>query len=311
MILISDVANSPVGYAMLQLLSRRKEHERVRVLETYCGQLCRDDGFVPFAAPFYDQISLGNALQGVDTLFLCSFNLFSDRRSFYVNILHEAAVSGVKKVVFVSSVGNSDSASLPMHENRETEMCIRACGIPYIIFRVNIFMENLPLLIGTNQACGIYYPAGNGRIAFVSVYDVVDAIYPYVAGNVPAENRIFTLSHEITYSFKDIAVNLSQYYARSVRYESISLPFYRAILSRMKIPQDAVDRLCSVAKAVSMNNYDVSDSTMRRILARHAQETQLGQRIRRWFSQKEVTPFLFGGQLTLLPDYLHGMHARL
>ena len=58
-----------------------------------------------------------------------------------------------------------------------------------------------------------YYPAGNGRVGFVSVHDVAEAILPFVTGRFGVENRAYTLSHEITYSFDDIAAKLSQYYS--------------------------------------------------------------------------------------------------
>lgn len=311
MILITDVVNSPVGYALLHLILSQKGHEPVRVMATSHDHLSQEEGFEPIVASYYDLPSLGRALKGVDTLLISTFNLFADYRSGYVNLLHEAAEAGVKKILFISSVGRSDSVSLPMRENRETEMCIRACGIPYVIFRVNILMENLPLFIGTDQQHGIYYPAGNGRVAFVSVHDVADAIFPFVSGCTTMENRVYTLSHEVTYSFQDIAVKLSPYYAGGVRYESVDMSLYRASLSQLKLPDDTVVRLCSVAKAISMNSYDLSDYTLKKLLGRHAREAQLQQRIRHWFSQKESAPLLFGGQLTMLGDYLRGMHNRL
>lgn len=311
MILITDIVNSPVGYALLHLILSQKEHEPVRVMATSHDHLSHEEGYEPMVASYYDLPTLDRALKGVDTLLICTFNLFADYRSGYVNLLHEATEAGVKRILFISSVGRGDSVSLPMQENRETEMCIRACGIPYAIFRVNILMENLPLFIGTDQRHGIYYPAGNGRVAFVSVHDVADAIYPFAAGRVAVENRVYTLSHEVTYSFQDIAAKLSQYYTESVRYEPVDLSFYRSSLLQLNLPDDTVMRLCSVAKAISMNSYDLSDYTLKKLLGGHAREEPLQQRIRRWFSQKEYSPLLFGGQLTMLGDYLRGMHNRL
>ena len=140
---------------------------------------------------------------------------------------------------------------------------------------------------------------------------MAEAILPFVTGRFGVENRAYTLSHEITYSFDDIAAKLSQYYSGRVKYESVDLAFYRKTLLQMDIPEDTVDRLCSVAKAISLNCYDLSDYTLKRLLGRHAEQEQLRQRIRRWFSQKESGPFLFGSQLTMLSDYLHGMYHHL
>ena len=311
MILITDIISSPVGHALLQLLLSQKEHEPVRVMVTPYDRLSHEDGFEPVVSSFYDLPSLDRALKGVNTLLISTFNLFTDCRCGYLNLLHEAVAEGVKRIIFISSAGRGDSVSLPMQENRETEMHIQQSGIPYAVFRVNILMENLPFFIGTEQGTGIYYPAGNGRVGFVSVHDVAEAILPFVTGRFGVENRAYTLSHEITYSFDDIAAKLSQYYSGRVKYESVYLAFYRKTLLRMDIPEDTVDRLCSVAKAISLNCYDLSDYTLKRLLGRHAEQEQLRQRIRRWFSQKESGPFLFGSQLTMLSDYLHGMYRHL
>ena len=301
MILITDIISSPVGHALLQLLLSQKEHEPVRVMVTPYDRLSHEDGFEPVVSSFYDLPSLDRALKGVDTLLISTFNLFTDCRCGYLNLLHEAVAEGVKRIIFISSAGRGDSVSLPMQENRETEMHIQQSGIPYAVFRVNILMENLPFFIGTEQGTGIYYPAGNGRVGFVSVHDVAEAILPFVTGRFGVENRAYTLSHEITYSFDDIAAKLSQYYSGRVKYESVDLAFYRKTLLQMDIPEDTVDRLCS----------DLSDYTLKRLLGRHAEQEQLRQRIRRWFSQKESGPFLFGSQLTMLSDYLHGMYRHL
>ena len=277
MILITDIISSPVGHALLQLLLSQKEHEPVRVMVTPYDRLSHEDGFEPVVSSFYDLPSLDRALKGVDTLLISTFNLFTDCRCGYLNLLHEAVAEGVKRIIFISSAGRGDSVSLPMQENRETEMHIQQSGIPYAVFRVNILMENLPFFIGTEQGTGIYYPAGNGRVGFVSVHDVAEAILPFVTGRFGVENRAYTLSHEITYSFDDIAAKLSQYYSGRVKYESVDLAFYRKTLLQMDIPEDTVDRLCSVAKAISLNCYDLSDYTLKRLLGRHAEQEHAWQ----------------------------------
>ena len=192
MILITDIISSPVGYALLQLLLSQKEHEPVRVMVTPYDRLSHEDGFEPVVSSFYDLPSLDRALKGVDTLLMSTFNLFTDCRCGYLNLLHEAVAEGVKRIIFISSAGRGDSVSLPMQENRETEVHIQQCGIPYAVFRVNILMENLPFFIGTEQGTGIYYPAGNGRVGFVSVHDVAEAILPFVTGRFGVENRAYT-----------------------------------------------------------------------------------------------------------------------
>ena len=134
MILITDIINSPVGHALLQLLLSQKEHEPVRVMVTPYDRLSHEDGFEPVVSSFYDLPSLDRALKGVDTLLISTFNLFTDCRCGYLNLLHEAVAEGVKRIIFISSVGRSNSVSLPMQENRETEMHIQQSGIPYAVF---------------------------------------------------------------------------------------------------------------------------------------------------------------------------------
>lgn len=63
MILITDIINSPVGHALLQLLLSQKEHEPVRVMVTPYDRLSHEDGFEPVVSSFYDLPSLDRAVE--------------------------------------------------------------------------------------------------------------------------------------------------------------------------------------------------------------------------------------------------------
>ena len=93
MILITDIISSPVGHALLQLLLSQKEHEPVRVMVTPYDRLSHEDGFEPVVSSFYDLPSLDRALKGVDTLLISTFNLFTDCRCGYLNLLQYRAFS--------------------------------------------------------------------------------------------------------------------------------------------------------------------------------------------------------------------------
>ena len=227
MILVTDIVNC-LGNDVLVALDEKKSVIPVRIMAD------RQQGLPSLKylnteiseVSLFDMPSLDKAFQDIDRLLICNSNFLQDYRSAYTNLIRCAQGAKVGHIMFVSSVSHSGISSRMVREDREIESLIKSSGIPYTILRVNMLMEYLSFFIGTSiEGRHIYYPGGNGRIGFVSSKDVAEVISELLIENKP-ENRVFTLTHEISYSFEDIADKLSRQMGYKIEYEPIDLSIY-------------------------------------------------------------------------------------
>lgn len=218
--------------------------------------------------------SLDKALKKVDTLIITHSNLLSDLRRGYINLLYTALGTGVKYIIYISSILTGNSSCIPARENVETETAIQNSGILYTIFRRNILMEQMPIFIGNPLSSGkILFPGGNGRISFTSS-DAIARVVTYFTRHKPRVSATYKISSDISYSFTDIANILSTIAEIPICYTPVRNSFFRESLLNDSIPSSLTDRIVSVAKSIEMNEFDVPDFTLFRLLERAKKEQE-------------------------------------
>lgn len=305
MILVTDIVNC-LGNDVLVALDEKRSVIPVRVMAD------RQQGLPSLKylnaeiseVSLFDMPSLDKAFQDIDRLLICNSNFLQDHRSAYTNLIRCAQGAKVGHIMFVSSVSHSGISSRMVREDREIESLIKSSGIPYTILRVNMLMEYLPFFIGTSiEGRHIYYPGGNGRIGFVSSKDVAEVISELLIENKP-ENRVFTLTHEISYSFEDIADKLSRQMGYKIEYEPIDLSIYEEALLDMHLSIFVVKRLSSVAVAIVRNEFDQTGYTLQKLLNRKNSLPKLKSGIKSWFFKKDSASLEWTHSLTSLSDYL-------
>jgi uncharacterized protein YbjT (DUF2867 family) len=114
---------------------------------------------------------------------LLSLTLFTALTSFYSfreatfkteqsNIsmqLMQRKEAGVKHILYTSVERRNENGSSPVdflsHSHIYTEKIIKESGIPYTIFRNNLFMDMLPVFLGEEVVeTGVYFPAEEGKL---------------------------------------------------------------------------------------------------------------------------------------------------
>lgn len=242
-------------------------------------------------------------LDGIDIVIMCTSNIWCDQRTFFRTLIRAARGQAVRHLIFVSSILAKDVSAKVHRECRETEMDIHCSGIPYTILRTNILMEHLSFFIGNPcESRTIYYPAGDGKINFVSSADVAEVIYRLLLENDGSENRIYTLSHPEGYSFREIALKLSQLKHIDISYETVDVGLYRDALFQTLLPTDTILRLCSMAECVRQNKYNIPDDTLLRLLGVSVPKKRDGRPLKNWFYRREA-----GRSVKSISDYLAGI----
>ena len=115
----------------------------------------------------------GDALEGVDTLFMVSAAEAFDRRDQHRAFIDAAAGAGVGHIVYTSFSGASPDADFTLgRDHADAEEAIKASGMAYTLLRDNFYADLLPFF--ADEQGVIRGPAGDGRVAAVARADVAD-----------------------------------------------------------------------------------------------------------------------------------------
>lgn len=172
------------------------------------------------------------------------------------NVVETAEQCGVKRIIYTSSLyASPDSHFLATQQASATESLISQSGIMYSFFRNSLYMELIPDFIGNTPETGVTrYPAGDGKVSFVSRKDIAKAL-AFELLYRHGEKRIYEITGSRAYSFHDLADLLSQKTGKNIRYEDITPTEYRKLLFEQSVPSDAIDLLVSLAGAIRANEF--------------------------------------------------------
>lgn len=289
MILITDTQNAPGRQILNAFLEQKSENIRVLLPSQSDISFYNTLNVDTVIGNLDNHPSLDKAMKGVDTLIITHSNLLSDLRTGYVNLLHTASGAGVKHIIYISSILVGNSSCILAEENAETETAIRNSGILYTILRRNILMEQMPIFIGNPVVSGkILFPGGNGRISFTSA-DSIAEIVVYFTQNKPKVGATYKISNDISHSFTDIADILSSIIEAPIYYSPVENAFFRESLLNDSVPETLTERIVSVAKSIEMNEFDVPDFTLFRLLERRNKERAKAYTnvLPNWFNRKK------------------------
>ena len=170
---------------------------------------------------YFDRSALVRAFQGIEKVLLVSAVAFTDRVSQHRNVIDAAKEAGVKHL-FYTSIQRSSDFVLPQvtESDLATEAYLKASGLVYTILRNGYYFEGLGYLIGSEvPAAEIRFPAGEGKIAFIKRTELAAATAALLTGE-GHNNREYTLTGSETYSFHDVARELSALAGRPIAYRS-------------------------------------------------------------------------------------------
>lgn len=220
---------------------------------------------------YQDKASLEAAFQGVDKLLLISSNDFNDRIGQHKNVVDAAKNAGVKHI-FYTGVSLKDIENSPIKpllgDHYETEDYIKASGLTYTFLQNSLYFEVIPMFVGANVLeTGIYFSAGDGKVAFASRHDLGEAT-ANILTTVGHENKTYNLTGSEAYSFADIANELSELSSKTITYVNPEADAFEAMLKQFGLPDGIVLMSVLFAAAIKNDDFNLPNNTLEQLLGR-------------------------------------------
>ncbi|HTN37461.1 MAG TPA: SDR family oxidoreductase [Arachidicoccus sp.] len=214
--------------------------------------------------------ALDHAMEGIDKLLLIS-GVEMNRVQQHKNVVDAAKKAGVRHIVYTSiplrDIDNS-AVKILMESHFQTEDYIKESGLTYTFLRNSLYADVIPIYVGEKVfETGIYYPAGNGKVAFALRREMGEA-----AANVLLQDGHGNKTYEITggelNSFEDIARDLSLLSGKTVRYTNADAGAFSDKLKESGIPEDFVFILGGFASDIKNRQYEILSPDLENLLGR-------------------------------------------
>lgn len=278
MILVTG-ATGHLGAAVVKHLIAKSPASQVAVLvrnESKADEL-KALGVIIRVGDYHKPESLEKAFAGVDKLLLISSSDFNDRFQQHKNAVDAAKKAGVKHI-FYTGVTMRDIEKSPLKafldSHFQTEDYIKAQGLAYTFFRNSLYSEVIPMFVGaTVLETGVFFPSGEGKVAFASRADLAEAIANVLAAD-GHEGKIYAFAGTQSYTFADVANILSQLSGKTVAFNSPEPAVFQQVLAQIGLPEPIVQM--SLGFAAGIKNQDFADTSadLSRILGREPENLQ-------------------------------------
>jgi NAD(P)H dehydrogenase (quinone) len=157
---------------------------------------------------------------------------------------------------------------------RQTEQSIRESGMRYSIFRNSMYMETIPLFIGSAMENGqIYYSAGNGAVSFVSRIDIAEAISKILAQ--PEEgNQIYEITGEKAFTFADVAGLLQNIKGIVCSYTDVPGEIFKSELLNAGLLEEEAVFYLNMGDSIKAGEFALTDPKLEKLLGRERLTTE-------------------------------------
>jgi NAD(P)H dehydrogenase (quinone) len=209
----------------------------------------------------------------VDKLFFVSGNDIMIRLAQHENIVKAAKESGVKHIIYTSFQRKSEDGSSPLamvaDAHIKTEAMIKASGLTYTILKHAIYSDMLPMFIGEKvfETGTIYLPAGDGKVSYATRSDLANGAVAILTGN-GHENKSYEFSGSKSYSFTEIAKELSNISGKTISYVSPTLQEYKDTLSKAGVPGEFIGILSGFSDGIKQGEFDFPDEKLSVLIGR-------------------------------------------
>ncbi len=232
----------------------------------------KEKGIIIRKGDYDDYASLVKAFAGVDKLLLVSGSDIANRSAQQANAVKAAKEAGVKYILYTSFERKNETATSPIafvaKAHIETEQDIKATGIPYTIFRNNLYADYLPIFLGEKVFdTGVYWPADDAKLAATAREDMAEAAANVLTSN-GHEGKEYSIANTESVTFKDVAGILSNIAGKEIAYISPAQDEYKAALTTAGVPAAYVDLFAAFAEAVKLGEFDSNKSDLEQLLGR-------------------------------------------
>jgi len=220
------------------------------------------------AADANDPQSMRSALQGATQLFLALSN--SPRQvALETSIIQIAVQAGIEHIVKISSpVYDLRSPVAVAGWHAEIELALAESGITFTVLRPYAFMQNLLRLTPIITTQDVFFGCiGDSPCNFIDCRDIADVAAAALT-NPEVAGRVYTLTGARTFTYPQIAEQLSALLDRSIRF--INLPpegLHNDLIEHGHMPSWLADHVVEI-QTMSTVIPEVPTDTVERILGR-------------------------------------------
>ena len=197
-------------------------------------------------ADYSDPAALAAALAGVDKLLLVSGSEVGSRVAQHANVVNAAKAAGVGFIAYTSVLAADTTPLSLAPEHKATEELIRASGLDYTILRNGWYTENYVQAVATARQTGaVVAAAGDGRVASAARADYAAAAAA-VLSSAGHEGRVYELSGDYAWDFKELATAITAIAGREVVYQPVSAPELVEVLTTAGLDQGTAGFLAAL-----------------------------------------------------------------
>jgi NAD(P)H dehydrogenase (quinone) len=213
--------------------------------------------------------TLGPALRGADKVLLISSNEVGQRFRQHEEVIRAAKQEGVKLLVYTSLL-HADRSPLTSlaAEHHQTEVAIRASGIPFVLLRNGWYLENYTenMSMALKQGAMIGSASG-GRISAAARADYAAAAVEVLTteGHV---GQTYELAGDHSFTMHDYVRELSHQVGKPIVYNNLPPEAYTQALVEAGLPLSVAEMLTGWDVGIANGGLEDESGTLRRLIGR-------------------------------------------
>jgi NAD(P)H dehydrogenase (quinone) len=251
-----------VGGAVARALAEQGVTQRLIVREPARAPAL-DGADVRGARSYGDGAAMRAALQGVTTLFLVPAAESADRVTQHRTAVDAAVAAGVERIVYLSFLGAAADATFTLaRDHWATEEHIRAAGVAFTFPRMNLYLDFIPRMVGSDGE--IAGPAGEGRAAIVSRADVADVVVALLTSG-GHDGATYDVTGPEALTVGEMAATLAELSGKPIAYKDETLAEARASRASYGAPAWQVEAWISTYTAIAAGELETVTDTVERL----------------------------------------------
>ena len=282
MILVTG-ATGQLGTAVVKNLLEKTSANQVAafVRNESKASAWRDKGVDIRVGNYDDTDSLDKAMQGIEKVLLIAGTDEEKGLRQHQNVVGAAKKTGVKYIVYTSRNLKVPLAlaNKLMVRHFQTEDCIKASGLNYVLFRNALYMDTIPLFVGEKVFdMGINLPTGDGRVSFALRSEIGEAIANALLES-SSDNRIYQLTGSESYSFNDVAATLTDLSGKEVGYTPAEKLVFEAQMKERGTLETVVQKIVGFLTDIKNGQEEEVSPDMENLLGRKPASLKEGLKV--------------------------------
>jgi NAD(P)H dehydrogenase (quinone) len=214
--------------------------------------------------------TLAAAFAGVDKVLLISSDAVGRRVGQHRNVIDAAVAAGVALLAYTSVVRADTSQMVLAADHRETEVLVRASGVPFSLLRNSWYLENytgqLPQYLEHGAILG---SADDGRVSAATRADFAAAAAAVLVGE-GHENSVYELGGDKAFTLPELAAAISERAGRDIVYRDLPVEEYAQVLVGAGLPEPVATMLADSDAGIARGDLFVDSGDLSRLIGRPA-----------------------------------------